>query len=481
MRRIATIDEIIDIMSSIRGGSFVTICYMSSAKVGKTLTSKGIDIDKFGEDLEQNRTEGDDEIYNTLSQYQKGGASRSNKFPFGGIVKMSRYQVNWQSEESYNKKYSQYADARDELLAKYGASVTHRDSHDEKQDFGKGGVSVGATDNTRGKLYTHQNGATIQNAKSEYFVVDKDGELLGSISPNAIEQIVAKSGDPDGVGALKKIGATDEQIREYTEELRKLNFKVLKLMYNSVLFIIATVNGEKIFYINDKLERQVGSGNYIVPINPQSFIQKANEIFQQSNRLQEIARYNNNYIINENMKKVIRLTESDLHRVIKESVKQVMNELDWRTYQSASDKAAQRGDSPRAEKFQRAAYNSFNRENGYGIDKIPYGDDDSHLYNSYQDKDSYYAMPNTDSFRTISQRNGNQNGSKGKLYHSQNIGSNIKNSNRGQEVEPTPHTTPDAPKGNTLNPMLKMKQMRGDKQVRDYFNGKSQYKNGKWK
>ena len=40
MRRIATIDEIIDIMSSIRGGSFVTICYMSSAKVGKTLTSK---------------------------------------------------------------------------------------------------------------------------------------------------------------------------------------------------------------------------------------------------------------------------------------------------------------------------------------------------------------------------------------------------------------------------------------------------------
>ena len=326
MRRIATIDEIIDIMSSIRGGSFVTICYMSSAKVGKTLTSRGIDIDKFGEDLEQNRTEGDDEIYNTLSQYQKGGASRSNKFPFGGIVKMSRYQVNWQSEESYNKKYSQYADARDELLAKYGASVTHRDSHDEKQDFGKGGVSVGATDNTRGKLYTHQNGATIKNAKSEYFVVDKEGELLGAISPNAIEQIVAKSGDLDGVGALRKIGATDEQIKEYTDELRKLNFRVLKLMYNSVLFIIATVNGEKIFYINDKLERQVGSGNYIVPINPQSFIQKANEIFQESNKLQEMIEYNNQ-TINENMKQVIRLTESDLHRVIKESVKKILNEI----------------------------------------------------------------------------------------------------------------------------------------------------------
>ena len=26
----------------------------------------------------------------------------------------------------------------------------------------------------------------------------------------------------------------------------------------------------------------------------------------------------------------------------------------------------------------------------------------------------------------------------------------------------------------------KLKQMRGDKQVRDYFSGKTQYKNGKW-
>lgn len=31
-------------------------------------------------------------------------------------------------------------------------------------------------------------------------------------------------------------------------------------------------------------------------------------------------------------KKLIRLTESDLHKVIKESVNKVLTELDWKTY-----------------------------------------------------------------------------------------------------------------------------------------------------
>lgn len=41
------------------------------------------------------------------------------------------------------------------------------------------------------------------------------------------------------------------------------------------------------------------------------------------------------------MKQVIRLTESDLHRVIKESVRQVISELDWKTYVNAARKRSQ--------------------------------------------------------------------------------------------------------------------------------------------
>lgn len=37
-------------------------------------------------------------------------------------------------------------------------------------------------------------------------------------------------------------------------------------------------------------------------------------------------------------KKLIRLTESDLYRIVKESVNKILNEMDWKTYQSAADK-----------------------------------------------------------------------------------------------------------------------------------------------
>jgi len=39
------------------------------------------------------------------------------------------------------------------------------------------------------------------------------------------------------------------------------------------------------------------------------------------------------------MKRKIRLTESDLHRIVNESVKSILTELDWRTVVSAANKA----------------------------------------------------------------------------------------------------------------------------------------------
>ncbi len=39
----------------------------------------------------------------------------------------------------------------------------------------------------------------------------------------------------------------------------------------------------------------------------------------------------------------IRLTESQLHSIIKESVKQVLSELDWKTYANAANKRQAQG------------------------------------------------------------------------------------------------------------------------------------------
>ena len=56
-------------------------------------------------------------------------------------------------------------------------------------------------------------------------------------------------------------------------------------------------------------------------------------------------------------KQIIRLTEGDLHRIIEESVNNILTELDWRTYANAAKKARERGDD-RERKFKNAAYDS---------------------------------------------------------------------------------------------------------------------------
>ena len=79
-------------------------------------------------------------------------------------------------------------------------------------------------------------------------------------------------------------------------------------------------------------------------------------------------------------KKLIRLTESDLHKVIKESVNKVLTELDWKTYDSAMRKAAAKKDFDRAGRFGRASKDALNRDFGthdtvydknYNKDNVP--------------------------------------------------------------------------------------------------------------
>lgn len=87
-----------------------------------------------------------------------------------------------------------------------------------------------------------------------------------------------------------------------------------------------------------------------------------------------------------NSKNKVRLTESQLHNVIRESVKQVLSELNWKTYANAERKMSKRGNTAywrengevfpndirkatnarqRASRLGDAAKDAFNREYGY--------------------------------------------------------------------------------------------------------------------
>ena len=66
-----------------------------------------------------------------------------------------------------------------------------------------------------------------------------------------------------------------------------------------------------------------------------------------------------NYYMN---KKFIRLTESDLHRIVKESVNQVLTELDWKTYMNAARARQAQGKYDNATQLSNYANNQFKKQ-----------------------------------------------------------------------------------------------------------------------
>jgi len=98
------------------------------------------------------------------------------------------------------------------------------------------------------------------------------------------------------------------------------------------------------------------------------------------------------------MKKIIRLTENDLHNIVKESVKKVLTELDWKTYRSA---AAKTTDHNRKIAFNKKAAQEFNNKYGYTSNNGDTFDAEGCSWNAYPrvgEKDgneNSYSYPDT--------------------------------------------------------------------------------------
>ena len=59
------------------------------------------------------------------------------------------------------------------------------------------------------------------------------------------------------------------------------------------------------------------------------------------------------------MNKIVRLTEGDLHNIIRESVNNIIQELDWRTYANAANKSAERASGYREKSNEKKWYDSI--------------------------------------------------------------------------------------------------------------------------
>ena len=95
-------------------------------------------------------------------------------------------------------------------------------------------------------------------------------------------------------------------------------------------------------------------------------------------------------------KKIVRLTEQDLHRIIKDSVDRCLNELDWRTYQNAARKSKVQGfdqnlSKPEQEMYKRRAEKFSDKRDSelsdlYDIDMSDYHRFNPNMVHVYSDK-----------------------------------------------------------------------------------------------
>lgn len=131
------------------------------------------------------------------------------------------------------------------------------------------------------------------------------------------------------------------------------------------------------------------------------------------------------------MKRTIRLTESDLHKVISESVRQYLTELDWKTYMNAARKRRDQGNDDAAGELEKYAQQVFHQQHGKnGSDHNYEGD----IPTSYRGRNHFIGKdPNDYDFEVQAPtRDGWWNGEKATGIRSYRYGNGYPHMNYGE-------------------------------------------------
>lgn len=347
MRRVASSSEFFDILDRIGNGKFITIGYVTGAN---------LDVP-------------------TISRINPA-TNRMKKYPdytvFGGeeeigaLVKITSYNMKYLNRTTVGQKYGEFKTSANNIRTSFGIDpIADKTSYKQGTNWSPNGPEIynGKNADLQSHSYNPQNIFGVK-PKGVVYAINKEGHIIKELSPEQVRPYLKAKREIDGVAALRKMGAEEKRIQDYINQINNLKFKYINFESNSILWIAATINGEKIVYINDNLYRAVDGIN----INPQDFRAIARERYQiDLNNLQEMAKKTMD-------KNILRLTENDLKKLVMESAKKILSELDWKTYASAAMKNDEfRANNPhtahqwnRSYDFRNAARDAFDKK--YGLE-----------------------------------------------------------------------------------------------------------------
>ena len=300
MRQVKTSNEFFDILDKIGNGKFITIGYVTGANLNVPTIKR--------KNPETNRMKG----YPDYSVFMDDGDDE-----IGALVKISSYNIQYLNRATVNKKYGEYKDSANAIRSEFGLNpIEKKESYKQGTSWSENGPELykGNNSDLSSHSYNPQNVFHVK-PKGIVYAVNKEGHIMKALPEERIKDYFKKKREIDGVTALRKMGMEEDRIQEYIDKINALKFRYINFESNSILWIAATINGEKIVYINDNLQRAVDDIN----IRPEDFRAIARERYQidlanlQENRTNK-------------RKQVIRLTESEFRKIIMESVGRLLRE-----------------------------------------------------------------------------------------------------------------------------------------------------------
>lgn len=333
MRRVASSNEFFDILDKIGNGKFVTIGYVTGAN---------LDLPKVSRK---------NPLTNRMKQYPDYSVFGNEGGEIGALVKITSYNMRYLNRSTVGRKYGEYKDSANGIRGSFGLDpIASKQGYKQGTDWSPNGPEMynGNNAELQDHSYNPQNIYGVK-PKGVVYAVNTEGHIIKELAPEQVKPYLKAKREMDGVAALRKMGTEEEKIQDYINQMNDLKFKYINFESNSILWIAATINGEKIVYINDSLSRAVDGIN----ISPEDFRAIARERYQ------------------------IDLT--NLHEMRMNHLK-VLSEMDWRTYDSAREKAEKLANSPDATKYEaerrKNQVNAFRNyannvcDKQYGIDKI---------------------------------------------------------------------------------------------------------------
>ena len=300
MRRVASSNEFFDILDKIGNGKFVTIGYVTGAN---------LDVPKVSRK---------NPLTNRMKQYPDYSVFGNEQGEIGALVKISSYNMRYLNRTTVGQKYGEYKDSANGIRGNFGLDpIGSKQGYKQGTNWSPNGPEMYNGNNA--ELQDHSyNPQNIYGVKPRgvVYAVNNEGHIIKELKPEQVKPYLKAKREMDGVAALRKMGTEEERIQDYINQMNNLKFKYINFESNSILWIAATINGEKIVYINDNLSRAVDGIN----INPQDFRAIARERYQiDLTNLQEMVNRMNN-----KNKAIFRLTENELKSLIRESVQNVL-------------------------------------------------------------------------------------------------------------------------------------------------------------